>query len=87
MDAVSDSPVVLHTNMLDSLLVTMVCVLLLAPGSWAQEAVAENELPEVRVIATTPVGSTGVPLTKFAGNVQTINPKRSEEHTSELQSR
>jgi hypothetical protein len=42
----------------------------------AQEvATGEEVLPDVRIIATTPVGSTGIPITKFAGNVQTINQK------------
>ena len=42
----------------------------------AQEAATGEEvLPDVRIIATTPVGSTGIPITKFAGNVQTINQK------------
>lgn len=33
----------------------------------------ESELPEVRVIATTPVGGTAIPINKFAGNVQTVS--------------
>ena len=36
-------------------------------------ATIEAELPEVHVIATSPVGGTAIPLSKFAGNVQTIN--------------
>jgi len=44
--------------------------------AFAEEEMSRNaELSEVRVIATTPVGSTGIPITKFAGNVQTINQK------------
>ena len=47
-----------------------------APPLLAQEAATGDEvLPDVRIIATTPVGSTGIPITKFAGNVQTINQK------------
>ena len=47
-----------------------------APPLLAQEAATGEEvLPDVRIIATTPVGSTGIPITKFAGNVQTINQK------------
>ena len=43
---------------------------------WAQESMqSEEALQEVRIIATTPVGSTGVSIKKFAGNVQTINAK------------
>ncbi len=47
-----------------------------APPLLAQEAATGDEvLPDVRIIATTPVGSTGIPITKFAGNVQAINQK------------
>ena len=56
-------------------LIAFTCAALLGQHALAQESVAPTELPEVRVIATTPVGSTGIPLTKFAGNVQTINQK------------
>ena len=56
-------------------LMAFTCAALLGQHALAQESVAPTELPEVRVIATTPVGSTGIPLTKFAGNVQTINQK------------
>lgn len=39
----------------------------------AQEAVrTAGTLAEVTVIATTPVGNTGIPVSKFAGNVQTL---------------
>jgi len=33
----------------------------------------ESELPEVRVIATTPVGGTTIPIKKFTSNVQTVS--------------
>ena len=40
----------------------------------AQEAVlAAGSLAEVTVIGTTPVGNTGIPISKFAGNVQTLS--------------
>ena len=52
------------------------CVVLSQSAAWAQDAAPrEEELQEVRIIATTPVGSTGVSIKKFAGNVQTINAK------------
>ena len=36
---------------------------------------ADVRLNEVNVISTTPLGNTGIPLSKFAGNVQSIAPK------------
>jgi len=36
---------------------------------------ADLRLNEVQVVSTTPLGSTGIPISKFAGNVQTIQQK------------
>jgi len=56
---------------------TIACISLCVSGVTpvlAQEAVrSAGTLAEVTVIATTPVGNTGIPVSKFAGNVQTLS--------------
>ena len=55
---------------------TLFAGLLLCADLHAQDSEsAATELKEVRVISNTPLGSTGIPLSKFAGNVQTIKQK------------
>ena len=55
---------------------TIACISLCVSGVTpvlAQEAVrTAGTLAEVTVIATTPVGNTGIPVSKFSGNVQTL---------------
>jgi iron complex outermembrane recepter protein len=43
------------------------------PAIAAESGTAPFELPEINVVANTPVGGTGIPLDKFPGNVQIIN--------------
>lgn len=50
--------------------------LMLSSGLHAQENTDVNAtLQEVRIIATTPIGATGIPINKFAGNLQTLQNK------------
>jgi len=58
---------------------------LLAPVQAQPANPAPITLAEVPVIATTPVGGTGIPLGKFAGNVQTLSPDNLGPDASGLQ--
>lgn len=56
---------------------TLVCLSLgvagLLPAAAQETAARTGTLAEVTVIGTTPVGDTGIPVGKFAGNVQTLS--------------
>jgi len=55
---------------------TLLSGLLLCAKLYAQDSTGANaELKEVQIIGTTPLGATGIPISKFAGNVQTIQQK------------
>ena len=64
----------LNTSFLNTVSkLTLQFFLLLASSLHAQSATdTDAALKEVRIIATTPIGATGIPITKFAGNVQTL---------------
>ncbi|WHZ10253.1 MAG: TonB-dependent receptor [Burkholderiaceae bacterium] len=51
-------------------------VALSAPAGAEPLASTQFELPEVRVISTTPVADTGIPVSQFPGNAQIINSKQ-----------
>lgn len=57
--------------------ITVACMALCAAGATSALAQTADHPPqtlaEVTVIATTPVGNTGIPVGKFAGNVQTLS--------------
>ena len=55
---------------------TLLSGLLLCTNLHAQDSAGANTvLKEVQIIGTTPLGATGIPISKFAGNVQTIKQK------------
>ena len=49
------------------------CTAALTPALSQQAEPTPGTLAEVTVIATTPVGNTGIPINKYAGNVQTLS--------------
>lgn len=60
--------------------------LLLCPtlGVFANEYSNIAELPEVDVIGTSPLGSVGIPIDDYAGNIQTINNKKIPSDASDI---
>jgi outer membrane receptor protein involved in Fe transport len=64
------------------LILQPIFLLLFMSSMWAKaqsvsntQLVPQQNLPQIDIIATTPMGSTGIPLERFAGNAQVITNK------------
>src|SRR5471032_466263 len=56
-----------------SLKIILTALALVPPVYAAESGTAPFELPEIEVVATSPVGGTGIAQDKYPGNVQIIN--------------
>ena len=69
-------------------LLPLVLALSAATSAWSQNtAPTVNTLGEVTVVGTNPVASTGIPIGKFAGNVQTLSHDALDTPTTDLAQR